>query len=265
MKRRAYTVGVLALLGLFLSCGDAEPPDEVIEEDCTNGIDDDQDGARDCADLECAGAPNCDEICDNFQDDDLDGDFDCADSDCNGAPNCIPEDRCGDGIDNDSDGLTDCQDGDCANEPVCQTCDPQNDNCEGESICIGDQCEAAFNRFYVFFGFDLEVGEFNQQGGSWDSNGNPPDPKVELHLNGEKILETPNQSNTFSATYDETVTALILAGSILEARVLDVDGNADDLILSCFADPLSPDLLRGRAVLCEDPGIATLTFRIEPN
>ena len=62
-------------------------------ETCTNGTDDDGDGATDCLDTDCAADPACasppEEVdCDDNRDDDGDGDTDCDDSDCAANPAC---------------------------------------------------------------------------------------------------------------------------------------------------------------------------------
>ena len=63
-------------------CGPAEV--------CTDGLDNDEDGAVDCADLDCEGLPGCLEtVCDDGQDDDADGLTDCADPDCAEASTCV--------------------------------------------------------------------------------------------------------------------------------------------------------------------------------
>lgn len=59
------------------------------------------------------------EICDNGVDDDEDGAADCDDTDCADAANCNPEGDCADGVDNDGDGDVDCADSDCAANPAC--------------------------------------------------------------------------------------------------------------------------------------------------
>lgn len=267
MKNPSWHLSALALLGLCSTCADVGPPLEPpLVEDCGNGEDDDDDGKRDCADSDCAANAACQEDCDNAQDDDFDGNFDCADPDCAGASNCQPESDCTNTVDDDNDGQIDCADSDCAAQEVCQICDPDNDLCEGEEICIVDECQPAFNRIYRFSGFVLALGPVDPNGGNWDGSNDPPDPKVELFLNGTKFLETAKKDNSFNATYSETVTRQIPAGSEFEVRVLDVDGNADDLALSCVANPLSADLLRARSLLCEDTSIdASLRFTIEPN
>ncbi len=62
-------------------------PDAPLGENCTNGVDDDSDGGKDCADTDCAAAPGCE----------LGGEVSCAD-----------------GFDNDGDGAVDCAEAACA-------------------------------------------------------------------------------------------------------------------------------------------------------
>lgn len=76
------------------------------ETDCTDGLDEDGDGAADCADSDCV----CLETdCADGNDDDLDGLLDCEDDDC--VDICV--EVCDDGADNDSDGAVDCGDDEC--------------------------------------------------------------------------------------------------------------------------------------------------------
>ncbi len=68
---------------LLLATGCEAPARVAGAEICTNGIDDDGNGAIDCADASCQARTVCQaEICGNNIDDDGDGRFDCADSDC---------------------------------------------------------------------------------------------------------------------------------------------------------------------------------------
>ncbi len=77
------------------SCHDREWHEDPIPENCTDGVDNDFDGAIDCADSDCA----TDEAC--------------------AQPD--PE-VCDDALDNDGDGLTDCDDtSDCAGDSACET------------------------------------------------------------------------------------------------------------------------------------------------
>ena len=58
-------------------------------EQCTNGIDDDGDGATDCQDPDCSSSPACmalSEICNNGADDDGDGMVDCNDDNVDTFP-----------------------------------------------------------------------------------------------------------------------------------------------------------------------------------
>jgi chitodextrinase len=98
-----------------------------LDEDCGDGMDNDEDGLTDCDDPECAGDPAClpppIEICGDGVDNDEDGLTDCDDPECAGDPACLPPpiEICGDGVDNDEDGLTDCDDPQCDSAPICGT------------------------------------------------------------------------------------------------------------------------------------------------
>jgi hypothetical protein len=57
--------------------------------------------------------------CEDGADNDGDGAADCSDPDCFGAPGCEVELDCTDALDNDGDGLADCLDEDCVAQPAC--------------------------------------------------------------------------------------------------------------------------------------------------
>ncbi|MES2642988.1 MAG: hypothetical protein V4850_26120 [Myxococcota bacterium] len=59
--------------------------------------------------------------CTDGGDDDLDGAIDCADVDCTGSSACVPEAVCADATDDDIDGNQDCLDSDCADDAACDT------------------------------------------------------------------------------------------------------------------------------------------------
>ena len=115
---------------------------------CTNGIDDDADGAADCDDSDCNEHPACaplpDELCNNDVDDDVDGAIDCADPDCVGSPACARAEICNNGTDDDFDELVDCDDEDCATSPLCarpEICDNErDDDLDGRTDCDDTDC-----------------------------------------------------------------------------------------------------------------------------
>ncbi len=120
--------GAVSSFNAYVSC--QGPPPEI----CDNGMDDDGDGATDCADSDCTGHPSCGciptpEVCNDNVDNDCDNQVDCDDPDCSWAPWCCtptPE-ICDDGQDNDCDSLADCDDPDCSWAPWC--CVPQPEMC----------------------------------------------------------------------------------------------------------------------------------------
>jgi len=138
-----------------------QPPPE----NCSDGLDNDCDGKKDCEDPDCALAPNCQvsEIC-NALDDNNDGIVDNGPGmECAGTPNntrscvtacgsqgvqacntstcqwnaCVTpvkETKCGDGKDDDCDGYVDCADSDCWGTAVC----PHNFGTCGSVQLTGD-------------------------------------------------------------------------------------------------------------------------------
>ncbi len=85
------------------------------------------------------------EICNDGVDNDCDGATDCADSDCSAdaACNCTPSTEiCDDGIDNDCDGATDCADSDCSADAACNcTLGQVGDPCVNASDCCSNSCK----------------------------------------------------------------------------------------------------------------------------
>lgn len=88
--------------------GDVRANDGATGEVCSNGIDDDSDGALDCADSECPGTNTCGMGCV-----------------CPGGNGIATETACGDGIDNDKRDGPDCRDPDCQ-------------QCQGALMCCAD-------------------------------------------------------------------------------------------------------------------------------
>lgn len=113
------------LKGLFEGLGDV-----LGETHCADSIDNDNDGATDCADSECAILPLCttpstETSCSNQIDDDNDGLIDCLDvDDCANDPACaVTREVCDNNVDDDGDGLVDCCDVlDCDTEGCTRIC-----------------------------------------------------------------------------------------------------------------------------------------------
>lgn len=140
-----------------------------------------------------------------------------------------------------------------AAEPA--TCDPAfPSDCAGETICVGDMCEAAFDRIYDFSSISVVVAAQNRGGSAWDPLGGAPDPVVEVKLNGEAVITTGSVSDVFSASYTESTSETILAGSTLELHVFDADVGGDDDIMTCSFDPLTAADLREAVLTCDGTG-----------
>lgn len=147
MRRVVLPLAIPTALGIGVgsaSCGSSTQLGDG-DEICDNGVDDDTDGRRDCADEDCSDfelcltlPPGCEprvEYCEDGIDNNENGATDCDDlccmaycfaRDCPGCEYGVPfeplEDEvdCADGRDEDCDGLTDCCDPDCALDPSCE-------------------------------------------------------------------------------------------------------------------------------------------------
>jgi hypothetical protein len=110
---------------------------------CGDGIDNDNNGDLDCADLACSEDASCVEVCNDDQDNDDDGDTDCDDFDCFGDDACV--EVCNDQVDNDDDDDVDCADFDCEFDPACaEVCNDQQDNDgDGRTDCEDAACGEA--------------------------------------------------------------------------------------------------------------------------
>ena len=129
--------------GPNVDCGQPGQCHEVL---CSDGEDDDLDGATDCADAECVDDAYCSEAgnCGDSADNDGDSQVDCADDDCVDDPLCIESINCQDGVDNDLNGAVDCADLACQAKPHCAeagNCGDSTDNdVDGLTDCADDQC-----------------------------------------------------------------------------------------------------------------------------
>jgi subtilisin-like proprotein convertase family protein len=119
------------------------------ETNCSDGVDDDGDGDRDCADVDCSNVPPCvpETNCTNGTDDNANGLIDCVDPTCDGVSGCEygTEQSCSDGADNDGDSNADCADPDCAQEPSCvpetNCTNGLDDDNDGNVDCADFDCD----------------------------------------------------------------------------------------------------------------------------
>ena len=132
-NRQAHRLILLLLLPGCSIITDFSPDRflEQSEERCSDGVDNDGNGAIDCADTPCKSFDFCKETqarCEDGRDNDADGLVDCHDPDCCSQPKCSMEPSCGettatactDGTDNDNNGLTDCADFSCQVADCCE-------------------------------------------------------------------------------------------------------------------------------------------------
>ncbi|MEQ1504785.1 MAG: M4 family metallopeptidase [Myxococcota bacterium] len=115
------------------------------------------------------------EVCTDGIDNDADGAIDCADSNCTGNPSCAVAEVCTDGIDNDGDGAIDCADSNCSTAPTCASSCPGG-TFQGtlSSTNLDDIYQDAVSRSGLFSatltgpaGQDFDLYLEYQSGGTW--------------------------------------------------------------------------------------------------
>ena len=107
-------------------------------ENCTNGIDDNNNGLVDCQDSLCDNVPGCGvEDCTDLEDNNGNGIIDCEDPVCFDEIRCQPED-CTNGKDDNEDGDIDCEDSQCSEHP---NCTPDCADCNDPRCADADNCK----------------------------------------------------------------------------------------------------------------------------
>lgn len=254
--RHRFLLLPLALL-LFSGCpGGPELEDDAAGE-CSDGEDNDEDGALDCADADCTASADCacddadaDGVCD--ADDACPGEDDGLDADADGVPDgcdvCADGD---DGADADADGVPDacdvCADGDdtadADGDGIADACDPcpldSLDDSDGDGVCDSDDaCEG------------------HDDGVDGDGDGTPDgcdacpldDPD---DSDGDGVCDTDdvcpghpdgvdNNNNGTPDGCDDPSTFPIIPGPFddydvgSDGRIATVDGNGGDVLLTCY-------------------------------
>jgi streptogramin lyase len=137
--------------------GDECDGDPYNEPHCSDGIDNDGDGATDADDVGCLTAMDSDEtafgaVCDDGLDNDGDGAIDTADSECSSPSDRSEGPPCADGFDDDGDGLVDLADPDCQD-----AADPSEFHLAGGDILVADFDTASLQRVDPMTGFTTLV------------------------------------------------------------------------------------------------------------
>ena len=137
-RRSLPALAALLLLGSCSLITEFNPDryNEDSEENCSDGLDNDDNGKSDCADQSCTHFDFCLENsaarCSDGLDNDVDTLIDCKDPQCCAHAKCYLEPSCGestqmactDGVDNDNNGLTDCADFSCKIPACCNQLRP---------------------------------------------------------------------------------------------------------------------------------------------
>lgn len=122
-----------------------------------------------------------------------------------------------------------------------------DEECTGETMCIGLECRDAFNRFYTIGSFSAEIVSSEQ---NWDISGGAPDPYVCVKVDGELLGCTVAKENTWRPSWSESWNFNPSPGSEIQFLVYDWDDvSSSELMINC-GDEITIDLLRGNLTGC---------------
>lgn len=177
------------------------------ETECGDGVDNDCDGAVDCADSDCEGI-SCGE-----------NGMICASGSCVCSRGEPPETECGDGVDNDCDGLVDCADSDCSD----RSCG------EATDLCCGTECVDTLSNFYHcgICGNDCDAGQVCNGGicmadcspGLTDCGGSCVDTDTDVDHCSECFIPCPPRDNATRTCTDG------VCGFTCAMNYFDIDGD----------------------------------------
>lgn len=219
----AFALGLTGLLLVIaLGCSDTVPPPEPLPDIIDDSAKDDQP---------------------DRQEDGDDGPEEYVNPNCNpeNCAGCCMGDLCVDGTDDDGCG---------SGGIVCETCG-DNQICWPESQTC--QLDPAVN--FALIAKSGIVSETTLAGGSWDSDGNRPDPYVKVTSEGW-IYEyrSWDDSNTLTPLWEYAIlfnlpSEFLLAP--LTVSVWDSDGNADDFMGECDLQLTQQQVLSGEDIVLE--------------
>ncbi len=126
-----------------------------------------------------------------------------------------------------------------------------NEDCASEDVCaVADGvCVAAHGHMYRIHLLELQVPSASPDGTQWDDDGSPPDPQCLASIDGGFDYGTPDQRDTYTATWtsDRTTRAKIIGTrSEVLLRCWDDDSDAEGessppvntpILIHCWGDP----------------------------
>ncbi len=236
---RLLSLGLVVLLGACTSRGGPGPSSgtELTATECNDGLDNDGDGRRDCADPGCSAHAFC-----------ASGGDGGVPSSCDAlsCPGCCS-------------GST-CLSGDSAS--ACGTGGSACVDCGATRMCSAGACVLDPASRWDVVVVDVTLPTLDSAGVAWDGLGGAPDPFVEVRAGSDTATPgyTSTRNDVFSATYDETVLTNQRADTLqtrLRFDVYDEDVSAHDWVGACAYDGLPDEVFGGPTETLDCPADAS--------
>lgn len=145
---------------------------------------------------------------------------------------------------------------------VSSPCNPANDTCTGDTVCVVDTCVPAFPLAYRITAFVIHV----PAGFTHDTDGKPDlQPHVAVgNPDLQDVTPIPVSTNTLDLTLPGPFDLTLMANTTtLLVGVDDADPSSPMTILDCIDAPATAQMLRNGGDSCAN-GPATISFKIAP-
>lgn len=154
----------------------------------------------------------------------------------------------------------------CGGADLC-ACDVVGCDTPSCSICQSPgACEPALPRRVRIAPIQAQVPTTTPSGDSWDVGGGAPDLYATIRVDDVVVLDrTATGMDSFGVEWTGAWgDANVISGSQIQIDVLDADDlDADDPAFNCVF-PVTPELLRFRVLVCEDPTIGAFLGTVLP-
>ncbi len=104
-----------------------------------------------------------------------------------------------------------------------------NEDCDSDEVCVGDDCENASGREYDLLLDEAELTKFGPDG-DWDVGAGSPDAYAQVWVDGEMEMQTSTDDDTYFPSWYESTSFRIYSDTEIELFLYDDDVGDDDYI-----------------------------------
>lgn len=138
------------------------------------------------------------------------------------------------------------------------------DTCDGDNVCIGTTCQAAFPHAYAITKLSVTAPNLKSNGMPWDPDEDgAPDLYADISVGGTIVATTDPVQNSYNATFAGPYMVMLTAGTSLDVKASDKDDASSELVFDCPVPMVNALFMRVRYGLCSGAGV-TINYTIDP-